>query len=254
MEKTQIKIAQLSDLHFLEEKTSLMQGSNPYNNLNSIVKNISPNEYDYMFLSGDISENGCTRSYELLQSILDGIQIPIYCIPGNHDNKDNMLSVLSNSSHIKICDRLSFSGWDILFLDTTVANETFGLLSKESLEKLRFNIEKSDAANICIVMHHHPYETGVARFDRVNLRNLADFQNIIQNTKVRLVTFGHVHNYYSMTLNSILYESAPAVSFQLKQKGADLVVENKYGFKELLFSATAVHSNCIWNHNEVLHH
>ncbi len=248
MVKKHIKVAQLTDLHLLNNKNLLINDINPYDNLKSIISKVLSNKYDYLFISGDISENGSIESYQLIKTIFDDIGVSICCIPGNHDNKTNMLEVLSESNNIKFSEKLSLPNWDILFLDTAFDGEPHGLLTNKALEKLQFNIESSNSPNICIVMHHLPCVIENPYIDCEILKNSSEFQKIIEGTKVRFVTFGHVHNYYTININSISYESTPATSFQLKIKGGvpQFVVEKKYGFKELLFTESEVISRCVW--------
>ena len=64
-------------------------------------------------------------------------------------------------------------------------------------------------------MHHPPIEIGSVLFDHIKCNNGNEFINLISKYKnVKEVIFGHVHCFFSKTINGIEFSSCPSASIQ----------------------------------------
>ena len=86
MGKRSVKIAHLSDVHMTDTESESFRGANTYANYMKILNDINSEHFDCIIATGDMSETGSLESYRLLKHGLSKIIIPVYIIPGNHDN------------------------------------------------------------------------------------------------------------------------------------------------------------------------
>ena len=49
---------------------------------------------DMMVITGDLADSGDEHAYHMLYDALSPLNIPIYAVPGNHDRRDRMRSIL----------------------------------------------------------------------------------------------------------------------------------------------------------------
>jgi Icc protein len=91
-------------------------------------------------------------------------------------------------------------------------------------------------------MHHHPAPFGTPLVDNYLLENREEFWAAIKNSPVKLIICGHVHGDYSLTINKVRIESAPATCFQFKKGTSILEVDNHIGYKIHRFCYNIAHS------------
>lgn len=134
-----------------------------------------------------------------------------------------------------------------IFRGTKVEQKNHGYINQENLDILSFQIEKSPAANIGIVMHHQPKNVGtplVDKFNTINAEILVPFTN--KHDRIKLFLFGHVHNDYEIKSDEIIFSSAPATCLQFKKNTIEIDIDYNFGYKEYIFKNNSVHSQTIW--------
>src|SRR5688572_15981965 len=128
-----IKIVQLTDLHICPYQDAEMQGEKPYNNLQRVIHSVMENKPDLILLTGDIAEDGSVGSYRLVGESVAKLNIPIYAIPGNHDNFIAMTKFLPQFK-IQLARTLALNDcWHVIFLNSSVPNEHWGFLDENEL-------------------------------------------------------------------------------------------------------------------------
>ena len=55
---------------------------------------------DLVVATGDLTDNGLPDEYRLLRELLDGFEIPVRLIPGNHDEIEPLVEVLDDHSYL----------------------------------------------------------------------------------------------------------------------------------------------------------
>ena len=92
-----IKIIQITDPHLLENKSELFRDVKPYETLKAIISNIKKSNWDFdiVIATGDLAQDNKKNSYNHFVDLLTSLNTPIYSIPGNHDDKGIMQSVLT---------------------------------------------------------------------------------------------------------------------------------------------------------------
>ena len=88
-----MKIAHLSDLHICSAPDAIIYGVNPYEHLRRAVSVLKErHDIDLGIITGDISNNGSKRSYEIADEVLSGVDFPIFVLNGNHDDAKVLLT------------------------------------------------------------------------------------------------------------------------------------------------------------------
>lgn len=239
-----IKIVQISDSHLLDDRAENIHGINPYQRLSHIISHIRKNQYDLILFTGDIANNGNEKSYTQLLELTREVRNKILIIPGNHDDLDQLTRVISQSNIFIIAPKepVKVDDWCFIHLDTVVKSENHGYITDVSIKNLAMNLKKVNGFNVCILMHHHPFDIGVSCVDKYKIHNFETIKNVL-TTNVKLVVHGHVHNDYTIA-KDIIYASCPSTCFQFIKN--DKVNNSIYGFKEYILSDDKIFFNPTW--------
>lgn len=233
------KIIQITDTHLFADQTANLWGVACNQTFMQVVQQIRERELadaHCVFLTGDLSQDETPLSYSFLTQALAEFPVPIYWIPGNHDDMENMATIFQAAPNFHSVAELSFAGWYFIFLDSRKGKFPAGNLSKTELLKLQERIISAPAQHsICVVMHHHPYKVGTPLIDQYILENHEDFWKALRGTQVKLIICGHVHGDYQLYYQNIAIESAPATCLQWKKGVTELVIEEKSGYKIYYF-------------------
>jgi len=190
-------LVQLSDLHLRPGG----DGSGPAERLARVVRRVAalqPRPHAVL-LSGDLADAPSSAAYEQAHELLSPLGVPLYAIPGNHDDR-NLLrarfgpapSPAGAPVNIAVdCGPLRLVG-----CDSTRAGEDAGALGGEQLDWLEETLGQASATPTLLALHHPPVLTGahvmdaiaLAAEDRVALEALLG-----RHPQVRALTCGHVH-------------------------------------------------------------
>lgn len=175
-------------------------------------------EIEFLLHTGDISNDGSKESYENAKDLFSNFEIPVYWLPGNHDDL-NEVNNFCNDKNIK-CEK-SFISNDITYIllnSVSLApdgrNRNRGFLSTEQLEFLNEQINKSKLYPVVIALHHPPIKSETWKDERM-LENTEEFFSIInQFNNEKLVLYGHQHQAQIKKYGNTTFYSPPAASFQ----------------------------------------
>ena len=73
------RFAVLSDVH-------VTPGNANDKVLRDAVREINGGDYDFVVVNGDLTNEGSDKEIANIKEILDGITLPLYVLPGNHEN------------------------------------------------------------------------------------------------------------------------------------------------------------------------
>ena len=207
---------------------------------------------DGIVVTGDVSDDGTAESYALFKSILKPLNLPIFCIPGNHDVRSPFRAAFHEAGYLPKAGKLNWQqrlgALEIIGLDTLIEGQSCGELDQASLQFLKTCLVNLKKVPAVLVMHHPPFKSGMAFMDTIGLQNgteqlskiLAEHQGEV------LVLCGHLHRNISTRLAGHTVISAPSVcsSFLfnidhdapigfLKHEGGVLLHQWAEGFKSI---------------------
>ncbi|MGQ3889814.1 metallophosphoesterase [Legionella sp. CNM-1927-20] len=251
--KDELKFLQITDLHLFASDEKRVFGIDSNNRFKQVICHIRRHELhdtDAIILTGDLSQDETLESYHRVVKTFKDFKIPVYWIPGNHDNLPLMQGLFASSSILRYEKVLACKYWHFIFLDTHIPGEGVGYLKEEELTIIIKEIEKLEKTRkkIALIMHHHPININTPLMDQYSLRNQNQLWKKIINSPVQLIICGHVHGHYSLEHHNITIECAPATCFQIKKGATDLEIENLMGYTIHFFKGSAYRSSpVIWN-------
>jgi Icc protein len=236
------KIIQISDSHLFQNNDLTLFSVKSNFRFEKVLSQIISNESidtDLILITGDISQDETPESYQVIADHLDKLNIPIFWIPGNHDNLSVMQSTFQNTKNFNYVKFLSLPYWHLIFINTKLINSDSGFLHPDELNTLSLELEKAPAnKKLVIIMHHHPIPVGTPLIDKYILQNRKEFLNILPTDKDILILCGHVHGDYKIIQNNITLETCPATCLQWKKGTSTIDIEHNIGYKVFYLNET----------------
>lgn len=212
-------IVQLSDLHIGADWVAF----DPLERFRACVAAVRCNTIapDAVIVSGDLAEHGSADEYAPVQAELARLNVPVYVVPGNHDDRSTLRRCfdLPGADAGPIHYAADVDQLRLIMLDSTLPNEARGDLDRARLDWLEAALQETPARPTIIVMHHPPVRTGVPVFDAIGLaenaqRELAAILG--QHRQVLAVVAGHLHRPITGFLADTAALTAPSAYAQIR--------------------------------------
>ncbi|MBE9080432.1 phosphodiesterase [Romeria aff. gracilis LEGE 07310] len=198
-------LAHISDLHVLAEG-KLAYGVVDTNGLVAAaiadINQLSP-QPDLVVATGDLVHWGEVAEYEQLKMLLGRLEMPVYLLPGNHDQRQNLRRVFADQSYLpnEGADGGEYLQYVIddypmrlIMLDTVVPGEGGGELDESRLAWLAAQLAAAPRRPTLVFMHHPPFTTQITSMDAIGLKGRDRFAEIISRYPcVERVGCGHLH-------------------------------------------------------------
>lgn len=220
-------IAQLSDPHILAPGQLLYRRFDTAAALRSAVARVlalNPPP-DCVVVSGDLVNRGDPAEYEHFRTLLAPLTVPVYLMPGNHDDRAAMRAAFGAGAMAQsfvgaplCCQRVALGGdqggLSLLLLDTVIAGEEGGEIGDPQLAWL----DAACPAEIptLLFLHHPPFATGIAGMDAircVGADRLAAW--LAAHRNVLALSCGHVHRAAFTSFAGIPASIAPSTAHQI---------------------------------------
>jgi Icc protein len=211
------RILQITDTHLHAAADSRMRGVTTYATLLAVLEHAQRDPrwpVDAILATGDIVQDESRAGYERFRAVLEPLGVPVYTIPGNHDDPKLMSEMLTSGS-FHLGGELRYGPWSVVLLSTFLAGEDAGGLGPARLQGLRQALAAHAGQHILVAMHHHPLPMGSTWLDGVALRDAPAFWSVIDaHASVRAVVCGHVHQAADRTRNNVRLLSTPSTCAQ----------------------------------------
>jgi len=193
MKLNTLRIAQITDIHLTENDGDTLQGIDTGDSLRQVLGTINAltPRPSLIIASGDLVQTANAKSYRRLKSIFCNIKMPVYVLPGNHDDSEIMQQYLANGS-VKYQSILELNSWSIHFVDSTIKQEHHGIVSEKEQVLLEINVE-SELKKPALVALHHPTINSCPSFG-CRLNNKDKFITYLKKQpSIKGVIAGHTH-------------------------------------------------------------
>lgn len=194
-----MKILQITDTHIVPEKRD-MHGVNPYQRLSACVEDIRQNHADaeLCVITGDLAHKGEISSYKALSEILTRLPIDYHLLVGNHDDRENLLSVFPETPKDQngfIQSVVDLAMGRLIFIDSVEQGENLGGFCQQRAAWLTDQLKASTDRPVYLFMHHPPFDLGIPNMDGMRLLRGDDLfaDTIAPFSNIRHMFFGHVH-------------------------------------------------------------
>ncbi len=221
-------IAQITDLH-VEPNRRLVGGRvDTVQALQTAVSHL--NELrprpDLVAISGDLTQDGTVEQCIALDRALAALTLPVIVIPGNHDRRETLRTVFAGRYGIEaggeradapFAPVMDLGPVRVIGVDTVVPGRTHGGLDAERLATLEARLRERPEAPTLLVLHHPPFQTGVAAMDAVGLIDgvAALAETVGRHGQVQRMICGHVHRRIDARFAGIPASTAPSSSHQI---------------------------------------
>ena len=216
-------IAQISDLHCREANAPAMLGCDNNQNISIAIKRIndlSPRP-DLVIATGDLVSAGRPRQYTELSALLSQLKLPLYLIPGNHDEREFLLAEfdgqygLVNDGSKFVQTVVDDNPLRLVALDTTVPDHHNGAIPTERAMWLDSTLAADPSKPTLILMHHPPFETGIWWMDRMGiLEGLDRLSELLSRHKQVIgILAGHVHRAIHSTFAGVPVTICPTTCY-----------------------------------------
>jgi len=213
-----LKFIHITDTHLLNRPDETFYNLNTKKNLESVLSQSKTRypDIDFFIFTGDISQTGTKESYTLFKSLTQQYDLPIYCVPGNHDTPYLLQSIIPScpDSSINIIQLGNFS---LILLNSCVEDKHHGLINDLCLRQLENHLQNNENQFNIIAIHHPPVLINSKWLDDLGLQNQTEFLHIINkfphNT---LLICGHVHQEIDHQSNNLRLLATPSTCHQFK--------------------------------------
>ncbi len=245
-----IKLVQITDPHLHAHKDARMRGVNTCDTLAAVLSRLSSGKRkpDAIIATGDLVQDETRGGYLRFAKMLRPVDVPVFCLPGNHDSPEIMQEHLS-SEPFQYCGETTLGSWRLLMLNTHADNDDGGQLDQQQLEALEASLSAAADHHVFIFLHHHPIAMGSRWLDGVGLRQSREFMSIVsQHRQVRGVAWGHVHQASDHQHEHIRMLSTPSTCSQFLPNSDDFAMDNRPpGYRWLhLYPDGTIDTDVVW--------
>lgn len=214
---------QISDLHYLRQGVLSFGEVDTHAHTERCIaqiKTLSPAP-DAVLITGDLTNDGDLQTYQSLAALLATLDLPLYPIPGNHDDRDLIREAFPAIERLSPMGPLFYAiehfPIRVLALDSSVDGDPRGYLGAIQLEWLAAILEEQPEKPAIVMLHHPPFKTGIGHMDYSMLGDADDLASVIQaHPQVERVLCGHVHRAVQTRFAGTIAQIPPGVAHQVK--------------------------------------
>ena len=201
---TEMKIIHFTDTHLRGDNllsfgkcdtTATVKQAMEY--FNSLPEHKLP---DVFIATGDLADNGNLEAYKKVRDYFSGLPRPVYCVPGNHDHREDMYNILGHSlcpiekgMEPYFCYSIEDTPIRIICVDTIIEGKHWGGLSEKVADWLEKKLDEKPNKKTLIFTHHPPFDAGMGFMDE-GFENLERFAEILVKHKDHIqLCCGHMH-------------------------------------------------------------
>lgn len=193
-----MKIVQITDLH-ITPPGLLYHGVPARERFEAAIRSIQEDhgDTDLVVITGDLTARAQTAAYEELRASLANLTLPYRLLLGNGDHRARFRAVFPDvpvDENGFVQSVLDTDAGRLIFLDTLDrSGPQDGTLCDKRLAWLGDRIAEATGRPLYIFMHHPPFPVGMARLDRMALRDGDALAAVLAKADVRHMFFGHLH-------------------------------------------------------------
>jgi len=224
--KQPLRIAQITDTHLYASPEGTLLGLNTRECLDQVIQRVKQDHsFDLVVASGDLAHDGSKAAYDRVRKQIGRLNIPVYCLPGNHDENAAIRKHL-DSENFHCAREKQVGGWQLVFLDSTVEGQDGGHLGAGELEALSLALDGHTDLHTVVWLHHQPVPMGSCWLDTMAVDNPDDFFAIIdRHPQVRAIVWGHVHQAFEQQRNNVQLLASPSTCLQFLPASEDFAVD-----------------------------
>jgi len=224
-----LRVLQFSDTHLFADPAQRCYGINPDASLQKILAFARGREASarLAIVTGDLVHDGSAAAYARFQHYFSLMKKPVYCLPGNHDDRNMMRDHLAGGrvrqQSLVVCD-----GWLLILLDSTVAGAVGGHLDQTVLDFIDRTLTCYPRHHVLIALHHPPYPCGCDWLDQGLLLDNPEalFALMHIHGTVRCLFWGHIHQVFDQFDGGVRLLGTPSTMAQFKASSREFAIDD----------------------------
>ena len=149
----------------------------------------------FVVLSGDLTNTGDKKSYQLLKELLKPISVPVIFAIGNHDKRESFYEIFKGkgSTYPYFHDDI-YSGLHVVTLDSSIPGRIAGEICDEQFDYLKKTLKKHEAAPKLLVLHHPPkMDPDGLPWGSLSMESTLKLDNVLRGKNIVGILTGHIH-------------------------------------------------------------
>lgn len=245
-----LRILHLTDSHLFADPEGALRGTVTFDSLRRVIEHYTDSGWlaDIACVTGDLIQDDSAAAYVNFCDLFDTVQLPVYCLPGNHDVRDLMRPALRQRG-INYCESHIASHWQVLSVDSCLHDDAGGRVSESELVRLREQLESGAARYTLVALHHPPVAMRSRWLDTVGLQNAQEFLELLGAfDTVRGVIFGHVHQLVDEYVGKIRIIGTPSTCAQFLPRSDEFAIDDRPpAYRRLTLTTDGdIESELIW--------
>lgn len=228
MSRAPTRIVQFTDLHLYGAADGRLRGIATLPALEAAMAAAQAREapWEAVLLTGDLVQDD-PSGYLHVKRLFRASPVPVYCIPGNHDEPAPMRAALG-AAPFQICGSARHGEWLFVMLDSYQHGMAAGRLGTGELARLDATLAAHKDRHALVCLHHHPVAAGSRWLDTVGLENGdALFDVLDRHSNVRVLLWGHVHQAYDGERRGVRLLSTPSTCAQFKPASDTFAIDQR---------------------------
>jgi len=244
-----VRLLQFTDPHLYGAADGKLRGVVTYPALLAAIAHARAHHWpcDGILATGDLVQDDPT-GYARFREVFAGLGVPVYCIPGNHDEPEAMTQVLTGAP-FQLGGVARWPNWIGVMLDSYLAGQAQGRLDAANLELLDDALRANPRAHALVCLHHHPVPMQSRWLDQVGLENAAELFSVLDSHRnVRAVLWGHVHQQFDGDRKGVRLMSTPSTCAQFLPRSDGFAIDRRPpGYRRLeLRDDGTIDSEVVW--------
>ncbi len=225
-----LHLVQLTDTHLCAERGGTLLDMDTDRSLRLVIQQVlrERRNIDALLCTGDLSDRGSRDAYLRLMGYLEAFDADSFWLPGNHDDRAQMVAALSGRGCM--CPELRGGAWQVIMLDSQVPGEVGGHLGDQEQQRLSAALGRAQEQGLytLICLHHQPVPMGSAWIDQQQLADADQFwQTVERFPGVRGVLWGHVHQQLDARRGDIALMASPSTCVQFAPGSENFKADDK---------------------------
>jgi 3',5'-cyclic AMP phosphodiesterase CpdA len=175
---------------------------------------------DVVLATGDLVDAGSPEEYQRLRRLLAPLPMPVYLIPGNHDDRETLRREFADHGYMPRDGFIQYVIDDgpvrLVAVDTLLPGAGGGLVDGDRIAWLDARLGEAPSKPTLIFMHHPPFKTGIAYMDTIGLEGADALAAVVRrHAQVERVVCGHLHRTIHSRWAGTVASTAPSTAHQV---------------------------------------
>lgn len=223
------RVLQITDSHVRAREGLPLLGVDTADSLRAVLAQAFAEAVpDLLVASGDLAHDPEPESYRRFRDVLAPFNPgAVLYLPGNHDGLGPLTRTLPGPDTVRLGD------WEVLGFDSHADDQPEADLSAEDREALQQRVRASSARFLLLVCHHPPVDVGCPWLDKDRIQSGAELlESLADDTRVRGMVFGHVHQAVETRHRHIALLGAPSTCFQFAPGSPRFAIDEANGSRQ----------------------